>query len=125
LLRRVGTFPVNRRDADFAAVRKAYQLLKEGKVVGLFPEGTRSKTGALQKAYNGAALIAVRSGTPILPLAIVGPYRFLQPIKVYIGPLFELPPLNCEHKADKKLKLEQMSALIMENIGKLFPANEN
>ncbi len=121
LLLKVGAFPLKRKDADYAAIRKAYQLLEDGKVLGLFPEGSRSKSGKLQKPYNGAALIAVRSGVPVLPVAISGPYRPFKPLHLFIGPPFVLPPLNYEHKEDKKAQLKAMSYHIMEHIGNLLP----
>lgn len=124
LLRKVGAFPLNRKDADYAAIRKAYQLLRDGQVLGLFPEGSRSKSGKLQKPFNGAALIAVRSGVPILPVAIAGPYRLFKPLHVFIGPPFVLPPLNYERKEDKKAQLEEMSRRIMGQIGNLIPESK-
>jgi len=122
ILRSLGAFPLNRQDADYAAIRKAYQLLQRGQVLGLFPEGSRSKTGKLQKAYNGTALIAVRSGMPLLPVAIVGPYRLFKPLHVHIGPPFVLPPLVYDRRDDKKAQLEKMSAHVMEHIANLLPA---
>jgi len=121
LLRRLGAFPLNREDADYSAIKRAYQLLQNGQVLGLFPEGSRSKTGKLQKPYNGTALIAVRSGVPILPVAIVGPYRLFKPLNVHIGAPFVLPPLVYERRDDKKAQLEKMSAHVMEHIAKLLP----
>ncbi len=121
LLGKVGAFPLNRKDADYAAIRKAYQLLKDGQVLGLFPEGSRSKSGKLQKPYNGAALIAVRSGVPIVPVAIAGPYRLFKQLHVFIGPPFVLPPLHYNRKEDKRARLEEMSIQIMDRIRNLFP----
>lgn len=121
LVRMAGAFPVNREQADYGAIKKAFQLLKEGQVLGLFPEGSRSESGKLQKAYNGAALIAVRSGVPVIPVAIVGPYRFLKPLHVYIGPPFVLPPLVYVSKEDKKAQLDEMSCEIMGKIRDLVP----
>ncbi len=119
--RKLGAFPVKRDDADLIAIKTAYQLLKEGQVLGLFPEGSRSKTGEIQKAYNGAALIAVRSGVPIVPIAISGPYRLFKPVKLYLGEPFVLPPLIYDNKAEKKKRLEEMSETIMLKIKKLLP----
>ncbi len=121
LVRKAGAFPVNRKQADYSAIKKAYQLLKEGQVLGLFPEGSRSINGKLQKAYNGSALIAVRSGVPVVPIAIVGPYQLFKPLHVYIGPPFVLPPLIYENKEDKKAQLEEMSYEIMRRIRDLVP----
>ncbi len=121
LLGKVGAFPLNREDADYAAIKKSYQLLHDGQVLGLFPEGSRSKSGKLQKPYNGAALIAVRSGVPIVPVAIAGPYRLFKTLHVFIGPPFVLPPLQYDRKEDKKTRLEEMSLHIMDQIRNLFP----
>jgi len=121
LFRKVYAFPVNRQDADFGAIKKAYQLLKEEQVLGLFPEGTRSRNNRMSKAYNGAALISVRSGVPVLPVAIVGPYRLFRRVNVFIGHPFVLPPLIYEQKDKKREQLEEMSEIIMKNIGILMP----
>lgn len=121
LLVGVGAFPVNRQEADYGAVKKAYQLLREGQVVGMFPEGTRSTNGEMQKAYNGAALIAVRSGVPILPVAVEGTYRLFSPLNFYIGKPFVMPPLVYKSKEEKKALLNSMSCDIMHNIAKLIP----
>lgn len=74
-IRRLGTFPVDRGRPDRAAIRHAEALLANGIPVGMFPEGTRSTTGALQPAFPGAGLIAVRSRAEILPASIVGTER--------------------------------------------------
>ncbi len=121
LLKKVGAFPLNRKDADYAAIKKAYQLLENGQVVGLFPEGSRSKSGKLQKPYSGAAYIAIRSGVPIVPVAIAGPYRLFKKLHVFIGPPFVLPPLTYSRKEDRKARLEEMSNQIMDQIRDLFP----
>jgi len=120
LLHSAGAFPVNRQDADLIAIKKAYLILKEDQVLGLFPEGTRSKSGVMQKAYNGAALIAVRSGVPILPVAVEGPYRPFKPVKVHIGKPFVLPPLVYEQKNEKREQLDEMSDMIMGSISRLL-----
>jgi 1-acyl-sn-glycerol-3-phosphate acyltransferase len=122
LLLGVGAFPVNRHEADYGAIKKAYQLLKEEQVIGMFPEGTRSTTGEIRKAYNGAALIAVRSGVPILPVAIDGTYRLFSPLKFYIGKPIVMPPLVYDSKEEKKALLNSMSCDIMHNIGNHSPS---
>jgi len=123
--RKLGAFPVKRDNADFMAIKTAYQLLNDGQVLGLFPEGSRSKTGKLQKAYHGAALIAVRSGVPIVPIAISGPYRLFKPVRLYLGEPFVLPPLVYDNKDEKKKHLEEMSETIMFKIKILLPDDGN
>lgn len=68
----VGSFPVNRERPGRAAIRRAVSLLKSGIPIGMFPEGTRSKSGELGPAFPGAGLIAVESAVQILPVAIIG-----------------------------------------------------
>ena len=65
-------FPVKRGEADRNAIKTAVQVLKEGGVLGVFPEGTRSHTGDVQKAEPGVALIASMSHAPVVPAAILG-----------------------------------------------------
>ena len=67
-----GAIPVNRTGTDIAALRRAVRLLKEGKVVGMFPEGRISLTGELQDARLGVAKIALMSGATIVPAHIHG-----------------------------------------------------
>lgn len=75
LIRRVGSFPVDRGRADRAALRRAEAVLQQGIAVGMFPEGTRSVSRSLQRAHPGAALVALRSGVPVLPVVITGSER--------------------------------------------------
>jgi len=124
-LRIGGAYPVNRNIADYSAIRRSFQLLSENKVLGMFPEGTRSKTGQLQKAQHGAALIASRDCVPIIPVGIAGPYRAGRPLIVRIGKPFRLNKLEYNNREEKKVLLEQMSATIMENIKCLLPDGDN
>lgn len=67
-----GVHPVDRGGADVEAFRLAQRILDEGNVLFVFPEGTRSPDGALQEAHDGVALLALRTGAPIVPLGIAG-----------------------------------------------------
>jgi len=67
-----GAFPVDRGRLDRKALHQANQVLAQGLALVMFPEGTRSGSGQMQSAFPGAALIALRSGTPILPVGITG-----------------------------------------------------
>lgn len=67
-----GAFPVRRGQADRRALRHAQALLADGLLVGMFPEGTRSKTGGLIEPFGGASLVALRSNAPIIPCALLG-----------------------------------------------------
>lgn len=72
IITQLGSFPVKRGQADRGAIKQALEILAEGEVLGLFPEGTRSKTGELQKPHPGAALIALKSSAPVVPVACLG-----------------------------------------------------
>jgi 1-acyl-sn-glycerol-3-phosphate acyltransferase len=75
ILRWGGGFPVDRGTPDRWAIRRAEALLEAGIAVGVYPEGTRSTTLALQKGFSGAGLIALRSRAPIVPSIITGSER--------------------------------------------------
>lgn len=104
-IRMFGSFPVRRGGADLSAIRAASDVVNEGNMVVMFPEGTRSRTGGLTKGHPGTALIALRTGAPILPVAVTGtetiawPWLFIKPlsikhVKVTIGEPFRLPPVE-------------------------------
>ena len=71
-IRRCHAFPVKRGAADRGAIKAAINVLKQGRVLGLFPEGTRSRTGKMRKAEAGVGLIAALTGAPVVPAAILG-----------------------------------------------------
>lgn len=124
-LKKAGAFPVNRQKADIAAVRRCFKVLDEGGVIGLFPEGTRSKSGELQHLQEGAALIAARSGAPVLPVLVTGSYRTGGPLSVAIGPVFSLPGLDYKGRKERKAQLEEGSRMIYESLRALYPADQN
>lgn len=72
---RLGAFPVRRGEADRAALRLAMDYLKSGRIVTVFPEGTRSPEGILRPAEKGFALIARQTGAAIVPIAVEGTQR--------------------------------------------------
>lgn len=74
ILRGLRAFPVKRGQVDREAYRTSMETLKAGDALGIFPEGTRSKTGQLQSAHPGAARFSMRTGAPIVPAAIVGTF---------------------------------------------------
>ena len=85
-----GAFPVDRRGGGRAALRTALHFLAEGRALGIFPEGTRRKEGRTLEAKSGAALLAARSGAPVLPVfagRIPGPAGRLrgEKFRVYVG----------------------------------------
>jgi len=69
-----GQVPIDRTDADSAAaaLSTAQRILAEGKLLGMYPEGTRSPDGRLYKGKTGLARVALESGIPVIPVAMIG-----------------------------------------------------
>lgn len=111
----LNAFPVKRGMSDREALRKGLAILKDGKVLGLFPEGTRSKTGEIGKGLAGAGFFALRSDAHIVPCAIIGPYKAFQKLKVVYG-----KPIDMALVKENKLNAEQATDLIMSEIQKLI-----
>ncbi|MBV6395509.1 MAG: hypothetical protein HFACDABA_01085 [Anaerolineales bacterium] len=76
-----GAVPVRRGEADTSALRAALEKLNEGYIFGVAPEGTRNKNGKLLRAHPGAAMLALHSHAPILPIAHWGGENFLPNLK--------------------------------------------
>ncbi len=128
-----GVHPVDRGAADVQAYRLAKRILDEGNILFVFPEGTRSPDGALQAAQDGVAVLAMRTGAPIVPIAIAGSngvwpkgQKLPHPgghVTVRVGPPFrplDLLPAGTDRRAGKGL----VTGLIMERIAALLPPSQ-
>ncbi|WP_042355252.1 lysophospholipid acyltransferase family protein [Bacillus rubiinfantis] len=115
IVRKCNAFPVKRGMSDREALRKGLSVLKEGHVLGLFPEGTRSKTGELGKGLAGAGFFALRTDALVVPCAVIGPYRSFHKIKVVFG-----KPIDMGKVRKEKASAEQVTELIMSEIHKLI-----
>jgi 1-acyl-sn-glycerol-3-phosphate acyltransferase len=113
-----GAFPVRRGENDVQAIETAVRLCREGKLVAMFPEGTR-RTKGLRKKFesrprSGAARIALAAGVPLVPAAIKGTDELsrLPQLKVAYGPpiplddLEHLPPRDAADTATQRLMAE-------------------
>lgn len=87
IIRALGAFPINRGAADSGAIKNAEDIVKSGKILLIFPEGTRSKTGIPLRAKSGAAYIAAETGVDIIPVAICyeGKYCIRKKVTVCYG----------------------------------------
>jgi 1-acyl-sn-glycerol-3-phosphate acyltransferase len=115
-LRQLGGFPVYRGTGDEWAMRHAEQVLRAGQVLGIFPEGTRSKGKGLRPAKTGAARLALAVGCPIQPVALHGPqYIFRRPSRrVTVSVSFAEPVLPDED--DSLLSLTDRFMFAMANM---------
>ena len=123
--RTAGCIWVERGEPDRAALRAALDVLKEGLMIGIAPEGTRSPTHDLQRAKTGAAYLATRARVPILPAAIGGveqikrriPWGWRTPATLAYGPVYRLP----DDPRAKGEALETYTTEIMCRIAALLP----
>ncbi|MFD2445873.1 lysophospholipid acyltransferase family protein [Bacillus sp. CGMCC 1.16607] len=118
LVPHLNAFPVKRGMSDREALRKGLNILKEGKVFGLFPEGTRSKDGELGKGLAGAGFFALRTEAKIVPCAIIGPYKAFQKLKVVYGkpiPMDELRMAKASADETTDVIMNAIKQLIMEH----------
>ncbi|MDH7576298.1 MAG: lysophospholipid acyltransferase family protein [Bacillota bacterium] len=118
VLKLLGAFPVNRQRPDRAAVKRALTHLEKGEVVGIFPEGTRSKTGELLSPFTGAAFFALRTGALVCPVALIGTTRifchgFFRKFQVRIGPVIQF-------NRQERRELELVARKMMEKIQELL-----
>jgi 1-acyl-sn-glycerol-3-phosphate acyltransferase len=95
-----GAFPVRRGTADVEAMNRAVELVRDGEIVVMFPEGTRRSKGLRKtrepKAHTGAARIALMADAPLVPAAIKGTDRLtrLGPLRVAYGPPIPMDDLR-------------------------------
>jgi 1-acyl-sn-glycerol-3-phosphate acyltransferase len=75
LIRSLYAFPVKRRSADLSAFKEAVRRLRQGRIVLVFPEGTRTRDGSIGRLHSGIILMARRAGVPVLPMVIDGTYE--------------------------------------------------
>jgi 1-acyl-sn-glycerol-3-phosphate acyltransferase len=133
IARHGGVHAVDRSTADVEAYRLAKRILDEGHALFVFPEGTRSADGTLQAARDGVAVLALRTGAPIVPVGLAGSYErwprgqtIPHPggrVTVRVGPPLrledELPP-GTDRKAAKGIGTE----IIMRRIAALLPERQ-
>jgi 1-acyl-sn-glycerol-3-phosphate acyltransferase len=122
ILRAGGAFPVRRGEGDLEAIRQAVELVREGEIVVMFPEGTRRRKGLIKKhqprSHSGAARIALAAKAPLVPAAIKGTDRLtrLGPLRVVYGrPL----PLDDVRGLEVKEASRVATERLMEEIARL------
>lgn len=130
-VRHNGVVGIRRGAGDLEAFKLAKSVLDDGRPLTIFPEGTRSPTGALQPAKEGATVLAVRSGAPIIPIAIIGSQRYwpkgkLLPrpgarITIRVGDPFIL---TMAKGGDRHESLRLATVKMMERVAELLPPEQ-
>ena len=85
IAKKAGVIGVKRGDADVTAIKECMRVLRSGEKLLMFPEGTRVKEGESVDAHSGAAMLATRTGVPILPVYITPNKRKIKKVKVIFG----------------------------------------
>lgn len=126
-LDQVETISVERDSGDIGAIKKVLQALKEDRAVVLFPEGTRSPDGHLQKAKAGVGLMACKTGVPVVPCRVYGSFaaygkgakipRFGTPITIVFGA--PIPARDYDDPSAGKARYETAAQRIMDRIAAL------
>lgn len=125
-----GAIPLDRQKGGKKALRWAIKALKEGKIIAIHPEGTRSLTGKLQEAKTGVARLALSAKVPVVPIGLIGTFDIL-PKGKYI-PKFRRAVINIgkpiyfnEYKKINKRVLREVTTKIMKEIAKLCKQKYN
>jgi len=118
--------PVHRGEADMTALKSALRRLAEGRIFGVAPEGTRNKTGILKRGLPGAAILAIKSGAPVLPIAHWGGEVFLRNLKGFKRTDFHIRVgkpflVKTEGRITGEMRQEIVDEMMYE-IAKLMPA---
>jgi 1-acyl-sn-glycerol-3-phosphate acyltransferase len=122
LVRFLGAFPVKRGEADRQSLRAAEEQLKAGRILSIFPEGTRSKKHTLGQAHAGMGMIALRSGAPVLPVAIYGSENALKKFRPRVTITFGEPMvLTPRGKKITREDIDQSTEQVMLRIASMLP----
>ena len=124
LVGKLGAFPVERGKGDKTALEYAEETVSNGRILGMFPEGSRSKDGKLQRGKSGVAVIAAHTGANVLPVGIEfeEPLRFRSKVTIHYGKMIPSTELKIENnspadiKAATKRIMSEIAALIHQQI---------
>jgi len=112
LLRRVGAFPVDRGNTDLKAFRHTMEVLKSGKALGIFSQGTRTQD--FDNVKSGVGMFALKSGAPIVPVGIKGTYRIFSRVRLSFGPL-----ISMEQYQGRKVKSDLIEEVMADVVSKV------
>ncbi len=122
IVRFLGAFPVKRGEADRQSLRTAEEQLKAGRILSIFPEGTRSKIHTLGQAHAGMGMIALRSGAPVLPVAIYGSENSFKKFRPRITIIFGEPMILApKGKKITREDIDQSTEQVMLRIASMLP----
>lgn len=125
LIASAGAFPVQRGKGDTQAIEQAVAIVRGGKIVGMFPEGTRSRSGVLRRGKPGAARIALGARAPVVPAAVIDGDTILRDLfKLQRRPLVTVrfgAPIAVAGDSENMEDVEQLTTAVMLAIAELLP----
>ena len=104
-----GAFPVERGAGDLAAIKNAFKILRAGGILGIFPEGTRTRTNEIRRFQHGAAMIAIRTGAPVLPVYLSRTLRPFCKTYVMVGEPIRIEDVAQEAKLSDTEEIKRIS----------------
>lgn len=116
LIKQLGAFPVKRGGVSKESIKTSLTLLRDGHVMGIFPEGHRVKGEEEGIGKRGAATFALRSDAAVIPVAIIGNYKLFRKMKVVYGAAVDLSAYKGSKDPDAA---ESATELIMSRIREL------
>lgn len=124
LLPHLKAFPVSRGTGDTGAMDSAREIIRTGEVLGIFPEGHRSKDGKPQRARSGVAMIAGQTGAGVLPCAVCfgEKLRLRSLVTIRYGKL--IPPEQLKVQLESPSTVRAAAKLVMDEIERLLAAPE-
>ena len=129
LIRAVNAFPVKRHSADVAAIKRTLRLLKNGEVVNLFTEGTRTRDGTIGRMQPGIIMLARKAGVPVVPVVIDGAFEawprdhkvcHCYPVRVMYGRAISPEQIRADGDEEAALALWQQQKQMQQELRKQY-----
>lgn len=114
----LGAFPVDRNNSDISAIRSSLKVLKDEKILGIFPEGTRVEKMDLDSAKPGVSLISIKGKSSVIPVYIQSKYKLFSRIVIKIG-----SPIYLDEYFDKKLSAEEYRNISKDILKTIYSLN--
>ncbi|MDK2561920.1 lysophospholipid acyltransferase family protein [Romboutsia sedimentorum] len=106
ILKKLNVIPINREKPDVSTIKNILRAIKEGYVLGIFPEGTRIKEPGFGQAKGGLSVFAIKGKALVIPVSIISNYKLFNRVTVYID-----KPISFEEYYKQKLTSEENEKL--------------
>ena len=123
LLAGLGAIKIDRNIADMEAIRRSVELLKEGHVLGVFPQGQLTKTQEVSTIKQGAVLMALQAGVPIIPMYIEPQPKWYRGRDVVIGEPID-PKALCTKKIPSTADIQKITDILAAEMNRCIPQKE-